>query len=219
VWNSIDLHEVDEQLAQGGRPAHALVPGEGLKRVAVVGAIKPAKDLLLALDVARRLAAGDPRWRFVFVGDELTGARDRYKDEVMAQHTRLGLQPVAHFVGRRRDVLAIIASCDALLVTSRHEGFPNVVLEAMACGTPVVSTDYSDVRSILPEPWQVVASRDAGELAASVERVLAEHDMLAQAQRAWVERHGSVEANVTALEAVYRRHLGVKKRALTETTA
>jgi glycosyltransferase involved in cell wall biosynthesis len=207
VWNSIDLAEVDGVLARADRPAHALVPGEGLKRVAMVGAIKPAKDHLLALAVAHSLAARDTAWRFLFVGDELTGARDGCKDAVMARHAELGLQEVCRFVGRRRDVLALIASCDALLVTSRHEGFPNVVLEAMACGTPVVSTDYSDVRRILPLPWQVVPSRDPQHLAAALERAVAGHDAVAREQRAWVERHGSVTANVAALEAVYLRHL------------
>ncbi|MEM6457294.1 MAG: glycosyltransferase [Acidobacteriota bacterium] len=52
------------------------------------------------------------------------------------------LQDVDH-----ADVPRTMAACDALLMTSRHEGSPNVVKEALACGLPVVATDVGDVRA------------------------------------------------------------------------
>jgi hypothetical protein len=60
----------------------------------------------------------------------------------LAERDRLGLEPLVKFAGHRRDVPEDIASSDALMVTSFREGFPNVVLEAMACRTAVISTDY-----------------------------------------------------------------------------
>jgi glycosyltransferase involved in cell wall biosynthesis len=207
VWNGIDLAEIDARLKVAGRPAHDVWPGENLRRVCVVGAIKPAKDHLLALRVARGLVDQDPNWRFIFAGAELSDAGDDHKSAVLAEWERLGLQDCVRFVGQRRDVPELMASCDALLVTSVHEGFPNVVLEAMSCGVPVASTDYSDVRRILPEPWQVVASRRADQLADALRRCVAEHDRIAAAQRAWVERFATLKANVEATEAIYGRYL------------
>lgn len=206
VWNGIDLHEIDERLSCGIRPAHELLP-DATKRVCIVGSIKPEKDHLLALRVARRLADRDAGWRFVCVGDELKDRVSGCKAEVFAECERLGLRDIVRFAGHRRDVPELVASCDAMLVTSRYEGFPNVVLEAMACGTPVASTDYSDVRRILPFDWQVVASRDEGELAASLERCVREHDAVAAEQRRWVEARATAAASAEAMLRVYASYV------------
>jgi glycosyltransferase involved in cell wall biosynthesis len=201
VWNGIELGELDARLAAGARPAAAVWPDA--RRVCVVGSLKPQKDPLLALRVARCLLDADPSWRFLFVGDELGDRAFGYKAEVLAEWRRLGLEAAVAFLGHRRDVPQLMASSDVVLVTSVHEGFPNVVLEAMACGTPVASTAYSDVRRILPMPWQVAPERDAQTLAAVVRRCHAEHDEVAHAQRRWVEAHATAAASAEAMLRVY----------------
>ncbi len=73
----------------------------------------------------------------------------------------------AHFVGARNDLPAWLGDADALLLTSDSEGTPNVVLEALGLGVPVVSSDVGDVGSmVLPEGGAVVPS---GDVAAYVE--------------------------------------------------
>jgi glycosyltransferase involved in cell wall biosynthesis len=207
VWNGIDVAEVDERLARGAQPALEIYPGGGLKRISMVASIKPQKDHRLALRVLRHLADRDPSWRLICVGDELTDRARGYKAQVLAERDRLGLEPFVKFVGYRRDVHEIVASSDLMLVTSAHEGFPNAVLEAMACNTAVVSTDYSDARRILPVRETVVGSRDAGEIAAAVERCYARRAEIAATQRRWVEQHATTSAAATALLALYARHI------------
>lgn len=208
IWNGIDLDEVDRRLRVAGRPAADIWPGDDLWRVCVVGALKPAKDHLLALEVAHRLLQRQPRWRFVFAGAELADARDdAYPRQVERRVAELGLQDRVAFVGQRRDVPELMASSDALLVTSRYEGFPNVVLESMACGTPVVSTDYSDVRRILPLDWQVVPDRDPQALADALQRAVGERETLAALQRRWVEHHATAGRCAELLERVYQGYL------------
>jgi glycosyltransferase involved in cell wall biosynthesis len=66
-----------------------------------------------------------------------------------------------------RDVRSVYLAIDALVHPSRREGFPNVVLEALADGRPVVATDVGDVRALLQDGvsgW-VVRSDDRAELA------------------------------------------------------
>jgi glycosyltransferase involved in cell wall biosynthesis len=203
VWNGIDLEEVDARLARSDRPARRLFPGHGVKRLCMVGAIKPQKDYPLALRVMKRLVEDDPSWRLICVGDELRDGLRGHKTQVLAEYDRLRLEPFARFAGHRRDVPEIIASSDLLLVTSRHEGFPNVVLEAMACGTAVVSTDYSDIRRILPSAEQIAGSRAEDVIADAVVRCHARRAELAKEQRRWVERHATASASAAALLAVY----------------
>lgn len=207
VWNGIDLDEVDTRLARDPRPAHEIFPGPDLKRVCMVASIKPQKDHRLALRVLRRLVEADPSWRLICVGDELARGARGYKSEVLAERDRLALGPFVEFAGYRRDALEIVASSDLLLVTSLHEGFPNAVLEAMACGTAVVSTEYSDVRRILPAAASVVASRSDRDIAEAVVHCYGRRGEIAAAQRRWVEQHASAAASAAALLRVYASYL------------
>lgn len=203
VWNGIDLDETDARLARAPQAAHEIFPGAGLKRLCLVGTMKPQKDHPLALRVLRRLVDEDPAWRLICVGDEV--GIPGYKESLLAERDRLGLDPFVQFVGYRRDVPELVASSDLMLVTSVHEGFPNVVLEAMACGTAVVTTDYSDVRRILPGE-QIVASRTDLEIAEAVMRCYGRRAELAKAQRRWVEQHATASASAAALVAVYAKY-------------
>jgi glycosyltransferase involved in cell wall biosynthesis len=111
------------------------------------------------------------------------------------------------FTGERTDAPAIVAQADVMFVTSCREGFPNVVLEAMVLGVPVVSTDYSDIRRILPRPGQVVASRSPDDIAWAVLDAYGERDAIAAEQKRWVRAHASIEKATLELERVYQRYV------------
>ena len=202
VWNGVDLANLDLEAAAPPALRSTLWPGQEVSIACLVGSITPPKDHLLALDTAAVLHQRDPRWRFLFVGDPWreTGA---YQRAVQARFRELRLENICHFTNERTDAIAHIAASDVLFSTSLFEGFPNVVLEAMACGTPVVSTEYSDIRRILPLSWQVVPQRRPELLAAAIQRAACERSSVVTAQRAWVERHATAERSVTAMEAVY----------------
>ena len=202
VWNGIDLAAARLEAAAAPALRAALWPGQEFFIACLVGTITPRKDQLLALDTAAALHRRDPSWRFLFVGGQRRDS-EAYQQAVQARFRELQLENVCRFTSERTDSIAHIAASDVLFSTSLFEGFPNVVLEAMACGTPVVSTEYSDIRRILPLSWQVVPQRKAELLAAAIQRAACERSSVVTAQRAWVEQHATAERSVTAMEAVY----------------
>ncbi len=129
----------------------------------------------------------------------------------MAHYRRLGISDRAIFAGARKDLPAIVKQCDVLYVTSAWEGFPNSVLEAMVLGVPVVSTDYSDIRRILPGS-QVVTKRDPAQIAAAIIDTELDHDEVATQQKRWVHAHASIEQATRNMEKVYERY--VRREAL-----
>lgn len=220
VWNGIDLSEVDRRIPsdRGQCPEW---PGTRVEDVViVVGALKPQKDHALALEVAEVLHRRRPECRFLMVGDSLPLAdTSAYKAEVLARYQRGGMSGYVKFLGPRSDVYEIMARSGVLLVTSKFEGFPNVVLEAMSVGLPVATTDYSDIRRIVPNHWQVAGGRDATELAAIIERCMRERLPLVRQQRGWVEQHATLAVAARCLLAVYERWIAVRSRPASRRSA
>ena len=206
LWNIVDLQAIDARIARSPRPAHEIFPGPGLKRLCMVVSIRPVNDHPLALRTLKRLVEQDPSWRLICVGEEPDDARG-YRAQVLAERDRLGLEPFVQFVGHRSDVVELIASSDVLLATSRHGGFPLVALEAMASNTPVVSTEWGEVRRLLPLAEQVPASRDEAQIAAAVLHCHARREEIKAAQRRWAEQHGTASAGAANLLAVYTKYL------------
>jgi len=216
VWNGLRIEELERQAASpADYRAEFFGPGEH-KLACLVGAIKPAKDYHLAIDVAARLVRADPAWRVLFVGDQLANSTYRagihsdtsdYKQSVMRHFSAQDVADKVKFAGARTDAPAIVAQSDVLFMTSCREGFPNVVLEAMVLGVPVVSTDYSDIRRILPRPSQVFASRNADDLAWAILDAYGERDRIAAEQKRWVRAHASIETAAVELERVYQRYI------------
>ena len=216
VWNGIDVRRVEQRASASLNLRREFFESDDVKVACLVGMIRPEKDYLLALDVARALSALDSSWRVLLVGDALPQTSD-YKAMVMDAARPLARKRLVDFTGLRDDVPAVIRGVDVLFSTSVREGFPNVVLEAMAVGTPVVSTDVSDIRMILPNGWQV-AGRDAHALAAAIVRAHAERAAVVEQQRAWLMANATISMAAERLERVYRGYAARLQPLTTEVT-
>lgn len=121
---------------------------------AVVGLLNVAKGQDLALEALARPETGE--LQLVFAGHgALLGELERRARE-------LGVRERVAFLGFRSDVPAVLAACDLLLLPSRWEGLPYVVLEAMAAGKPVVATPVDGAVDL-------VVSGETGWLAAAID--------------------------------------------------
>jgi glycosyltransferase involved in cell wall biosynthesis len=121
----------------------------------------------------------------------------------------LGCEDAVSFLGFRRDIAAILAEASLLLITSRSEGTPTVLLEAIAAAVPVVSTDVGGIRHVLelfPDyPAVLVPPDDAPALVDAIARVLGGDLGAADdaATTATFTKHFAPEAGAKRLSAVY----------------
>ena len=77
-----------------------------------------------------------------------------------------------HLLGPRDDVPRLLAALDILASSSYSEGFPNVIVEAMACGVPCAVSDVGDSRALVGDTGAVVPPGDAPALAEALGRLL-----------------------------------------------
>jgi glycosyltransferase involved in cell wall biosynthesis len=141
------------------------------KLVGIVGRLVPVKDHATFIAAAALVAATTPDVRFVLVG----GGSDDQIEKIQQDLASRGLNARAHVLGWRKDLPRIYADLDVVVLSSINEGTPVSLIEAMACGVPVVSTDVGGVSDVLRGgAWgELVPARDPGALAAGIVRALA----------------------------------------------
>ena len=129
--------------------------GIGYRDLAIisVASLKPLKRIDALLKVAAQLSKTGIPLRVIIVGD----GSERPSLEALAGE--LGIAAQVSFLGLRDDVDRLLKASDVLVLASRTEAFPNVVLEAMATGLPVVTTDVGSVLEMVePNASAVVVS-------------------------------------------------------------
>ena len=144
------------------RAAHAGDPPV----IVTVGRLAAPKDPLTLL---RALAVVAPsRFTALIVGEGPA------RPEVEAEIRALGLAHAVELAGERRDVPALLASGDVFVLSSRSEGAPISILEAMAAGLPVVASDVGGVGELVVdgETGLLVPPADPARLADALERLL-----------------------------------------------
>ena len=132
--------------------------------VTTVGRLTAIKQHTLFLEMAARLAKQSDRFMFLIAGDgELRTALERRVKE-------LGLGARVRFLGWRGDLENVYGATDVFVLTSRNEGTPVALIEAMAAGVASVSTDVGGVRDVVAGPHlgSLVPFGDAAALAGAV---------------------------------------------------
>jgi teichuronic acid biosynthesis glycosyltransferase TuaC len=133
--------------------------------LATVGALIERKGQSFALDALARL----PGATLLLIGD----GPDRAA--LVSQAERLGVSERARFLGARppAEVAKLVAAADVMLLPTRAEGIANAWVEALACGTPVVTCDAGGARDVIDRPAAgLVVAREAEALAEGVRQLL-----------------------------------------------
>jgi glycosyltransferase involved in cell wall biosynthesis len=179
----------------------------GAHVVSTVGRLTAIKDHRTFLETARLVCASDPAALFLIAGDgELRG-------DLEALARSAGIAERTRFLGWRRDLATIYGATDVFLLTSRNEGTPVAIIEALASGVPAVSTDVGGVRDVIEQgvSGRLAPAGDAGALAAHLTALLqspsARHDMGARGRTAVVARY-HIDRLVSDIDALYRELRG-----------
>lgn len=187
----------------------------GCKVVGMFASFKPQKNHPFLLRAARRVLDHTPDVRFLFVGDELYKGMSHsgpYKQEVEALVDQLDLRRSCLFLGNRPDVENYYPLCDLTVLPSLSEGTPNVALESMASGVPVVASDVSDNAQIIPdgEAGYIVPLENETLLADRILQLLEEEPLrhgIALRARNWVVSHFSNSCLTEKTAAIYEEAL------------
>ncbi len=156
-------------------------PGEAVPAappvIVAMGRLVPQKGFDMLLDAFARVAGRHDRWSLEVWGD----GPDR--EELERQRDSLGLSDRVTFAGRTQAPYDVMRRAVFLVMSSRREGFPTVLGEAMACGVPVVSFDCpSGPREMIRHGVDglLIPPEDVAALAAGMERLMTDRDLAAR---------------------------------------
>lgn len=203
IENGIDTERF--QPPHEGRPRNDI-------RIGLVAMLRPEKNVLMFLRVAKLMKERGIEAQFLIVGD----GPDRPLLEKSARD--MGVDDLVRFCGLCPDVCSLYHELDIVALTSRFEVLPCSLMEAMACGLPVVATDVGAVADLVEDGTTgfLVSPDDDRAFAEAVIRLVRSPDLRRQMGRAGrkrVEEQFSLMRMVERFEGLFADLLRQKRRS------
>ena len=200
VPNGINLNEVAEREAEGGNPG---------KKILFVGRLHPVKGtqyLLGAMSIVHREL---PEAKLILVGD----GEEREHLETLTDN--LGIRECVEFAGRvpHERVQDYMSQAKVFVLPSLSEGFPVTILEAMACGLPVVATRVGGVPDIIEDGANgyLIDAMNQEQIAEALLKLLRDEELrkgISEKNRVTAEKY-RWDTVVVTLEGIYQGSLGL----------
>lgn len=210
VRNGVDL----ERFRPSPKPA-GVVP-----RILFAARLTARKRPLFLIDVARELGALRPQreFQFLIAGDGPEEARFRQRVH------KLGLDSRFDFRGQVEDLAPLLAACDLLIIPSRSEGVPLVLLEALASARPVVASKVGSIPEVLDSSCGVLIERldDARAFARAIHSLLDAPELrerMGAAGRRKVEANHDIRQTRAAFASLFDQGSSVSVSATNLSTA
>lgn len=163
VPNGVDVQRFVHRPAGRSRLRRELGISREAIVVGIVARLDPIKDHPTLLRAFQIVQEQNPDAHLVIVGE----GSERWTSVLRGLAHELELMNI-HWLGTRRDLPDIYSALDLAVLSSLGEGLSNAVLEALACGTPVVSTDVGDSARAIGEAGAVVPVGDHLAMAAAI---------------------------------------------------
>jgi glycosyltransferase involved in cell wall biosynthesis len=176
-------------------------------RLTFVGRLSPEKGIHVLLQAVKILVERGSRVQLTIVG----GGPEEGRLKEYALRRGLGSSTV--FYGETAEVDKVLMATDAFILPSLSEGLSSALLEAMACGLPVVATAVGGTRDVLidHENGLLVPPGDADKMAGAIGEIIHSRELathLGRRARETVEREFSLEAVISRYTEIYERLLG-----------
>jgi glycosyltransferase involved in cell wall biosynthesis len=175
--------------------------------VGMISVLRSWKGHSIFLEAAKLLKAQCIKARYVIVGE------GPVRESILQKISECNLSVETTLTGYREDIPEVLRALDVLAIPSTgHEGIPQIGLQALACGTPVVGSDAGGIPEIIQpgETGRIVSARDATQLANAIEATLTEQEAtrrMAENGRRLVEQHHGSDHMLDRLGKIYSRHL------------
>jgi len=210
VENGVDLDAFADGL--GDMPAELELP-PGAPIAAIVGALRGRKGHAVAMSAWPSVLERIPDAHLLIVGDGPEGPRLR---ELAAE---LGISERVRFAGTRTDIARLIRASSVLLLPSEHEALPTTLIEAAACGKPVIASDVDGVPEVVSdgETGLLVPVHDSAALAAATIELLGDRsrrEAMGHSARALAERRFDSRRWAHRLNDVYESACQDRGRAM-----
>jgi glycosyltransferase involved in cell wall biosynthesis len=191
---------------------HKLGIGDDEMMITTVGAVMPRKGSDLLLEAWTRINAARNNTHLVYVGprkDLETPGLAAFNERLEQLRAASGNPERVHFVGLADNVESYLNGSDVFVLPSRREGMPNSVIEAMACGTPVVITPFVGLSDDLGTAGKqyLLADFAADSLAATMAALLKDHSLratLGKQGRTWIETTMDMQHSLDRYAGLYR---------------
>ena len=185
-----------------GRLQDELHVSSSIRLIGIVGRLVPIKNHPFFLDIAEMLVKRYRDLHFVIVG---SGEEEPFLRNLVRQK---GLSSFVAFLGWRRDLADIYADLDLVVLTSRNEGTPVSLIEAMASGKAIVAARVGGVPDVVQDgvTGYTVALDDLSDFVEKIERLLVDPGLRAQfgqEGRQWVKERFSKERLLQDIQALY----------------
>jgi len=182
----------------------------------IVGSIEENKGTLNFLKASQLLRETDGEVRFVVVGSGLS-EDIRLVREFVNSDSSLASRTV--FTGKLAEMPEVMCGLDVLVVASRWESFPRVILESMACGKPAIAPAVGEIPMIIEagKTGFLIPDNSVPALREAMLRCLRERNGLPEMGKAALEkarREFTIEAHVRKVEEIYRQVLNLGGRPL-----
>ena len=170
--------------------------------IGCVANINPQKAIVELVEAFASVRGQLPASRLVLIGAEHETHRD-YSALLRARTLALGLQDAVIIHGESANLHELLPGIDVVALASRNEGTPTVLMEAMACGVPVVATDVGGVSEVVVDgvTGSLVPPSDQGALASALVSLLSDPKLVSRmgaAGRAHAIANFSVERSLDA---------------------